>query len=294
MNPLIKNNTSPVKETFADLIRYSLWGNQADLSLHVNTKAKDLLKLQNTSPEQIKKNNENLISNDSVKVWEYMSTLKNKRIDFILDNSGFETYNDLVFADWLITKGFASEVVWHCKKIPWYVSDTTIKDFNWIVDTCINPPESKKGMDNENIIEMAKRWKGYLEKGIWKLDDDAFWTGPFAYWCLPTYAPELYEDLAQSSLLIFKGDLNYRKLVYDCYWPFTSPFIEACGPFGCPTASGKTFPPYVTLRTCKADVIVGLIEGLPEILDKKSKDWIINGKFGVIQFNDINLQKLKN
>jgi len=292
INPLIKNNDdTSIGETFINFLKYSLWGNQADLSLHTNAKV-NLTNLHKITLDEIKKSDDNLISDDSAKIWNYVSKLKGKRFDFILDNSGYETYNDLVFADWLMTKGFASTVIWHCKQIPWYVSDTNIKDFNWIIDTCIDPPETLKCFDNTNVIEMAKRWKIYLENGQWVLNNDIFWTSNYPFWHMEIFAPKLYEYLSDSSLLIFKGDMNYRKTVYDCYWPFTTPFIEACGNFGKSVHStGKPFPPFACLRTCKADVIVGLKEGVSEDLDKKCKEWLVNGKYGIIQFNDKYLNK---
>jgi len=293
INPLIKNdvNDTSVGETFISFLKYSLWGNQADLSLHTSANV-NLTNFHKITLDEIKKSNDNLISDDSLKIWNYVSKLKGERIDFILDNSGYETYNDLVFADWLMTKGFATKIVWHCKQIPWYVSDTNIKDFEWIINTCINPPDILRDFDNTNVIEMARRWKNYLDKDQWILNDDIFWTSNYPFWHMSIFAPKLYEYLSNSSLLIFKGDMNYRKIVYDCYWPYTTPFIEACGNFGKPDfSSGKSFPPFACLRTCKADVIVGLKEGIAENLDKKCKDWLVNGKYGIIQFNDKYLNK---
>jgi len=288
MNPFIINDDEDTSlgDTFISFLKYSLWGNQADLSLHTNAK-ENLTSLHKITLDEIKKSDDHLLSDSTSRIWEYVSTLKGKRIDFILDNAGYETYNDLVFADWLMKKGFASTIVWHCKHIPWYVSDTNIKDFKWIIDTCINPPDSLKEFDNTNLIEMAKRWKSYLENGQWILNDDIFWTSNYPFWHMAIFAPKLYEYLSDSSLLIFKGDMNYRKTLYDCYWPFTTPFEEACGNFGKPVPStGKPFPPFVCLRTCKADVIAGLEEGVAEKAEQQSKEWLVNGKFGVIQFND--------
>lgn len=71
----------------------------------------------------------NILGNDLDKIWETkVSKLKGGRIDFVLDNAGFELYCDCVYADWLIQSGIASEIHFHGKRFAWFVSDVTRKD----------------------------------------------------------------------------------------------------------------------------------------------------------------------
>jgi len=79
--------------------------------------------------------------------------------------------------------------------------------------------------DNASLKELATRWKSHLDTGKWRLSMsldtplgegqaeplDGFWTTGWAYQDMPALAPNLVEELAKSDLVIFKGDLNYRK-----------------------------------------------------------------------------------
>lgn len=84
----------------------------------------------------------------------------------------------------------------------------------------------------------------------------------------------LYNSLEESKLLIFKGDLNYRKLVGDMNWVHTEKFEVAL--------RGFNPAPLVTLRTIKADVVVGLKPGQAEEVMKLDKDWLTTGKYAVV------------
>lgn len=86
--------------------------------------------------------------------------------------------------------------------------------------------------------------------------------------------PELHNSFVGSKLLIFKGDLNYRKLVGDVCWPHTEKFSVALRGFG-PA-------PLVTLRTIKADVAVGLQPGQAEKVAENDTDWLLTGKYAVV------------
>jgi damage-control phosphatase, subfamily III len=72
-------------------------------------------------------------------------------------------------------------------------------------------------------------------------------------------------------------------------WPATTPFVEALGPLG-----KSSQVRVLALRTCKADVVVGLPERKDEELrgmeggggDTGARKWTWTGKWAVIEFHD--------
>ncbi|RIA84697.1 hypothetical protein C1645_783524 [Glomus cerebriforme] len=284
IDELISNQDYDKRILFHELAQISLWGNATDLSLLTNLSYNDIKKLQSTDAKALEESEKNILSNDLEKSWDKLSHYQQKRIDFVLDNAGFELYGDLIFADWLIQMGYASEIYLHVKRIPWFVSDTTPNDFNYLLSSLKNNSLSVSSDEKLYLEKLAKRWQEYIDNDKWILKSDYFWTSPYSYWHLKEQAPELFSDLSKSSLVIFKGDLNYRKLVYDCKWPTTTPFKEAIGPL----ATEKFAPPILALRTNKAHVIVGLPGGIEEKLSATEADWMVSGKYAVVQFNEGN------
>ena len=94
-------------------------------------------------------------------------------------------------------------------------------------------------------------------------------------WDLHSEAPDLFQYLSESDLVIFKGDLNHRKLTYDCHAPMDTAFPIAIGPL----ASEPGAPPVCSLRTIKSDVVVGIPSGVGEKLDEEEPGWKISGKY---------------
>ena len=85
----------------------------------------------------------------------------------------------------------------------------------------------------------------------------------------------MFQYLSESDLVIFKGDLNHRKLTYDCHAPMDTAFPIAIGPL----ASQPGAPPVCSLRTIKSDVVVGIPSGVGEKLDEEEPGWKISGKY---------------
>ncbi len=118
----------------------------------------------------------------------------------------------------------------------------------------------------------------YEKEGKWVYEQHPFWCAGYTYWDLHSEAPDLFLHLSRSDLVIFKGDLNHRKLTYDCAAPASTPFDVSIGPMG--SAAGA--PVIVSLRTIKSDVVVGLGQDgdqVAEHLDQTEPGWKISGKY---------------
>ncbi|KAI9206687.1 uncharacterized protein BJ171DRAFT_17478 [Polychytrium aggregatum] len=262
------------------LVQFSLWGNQSDLSLLVHVHHADLHQMQKSGSESLSENEKHIVVNNEQILLDRLESLrfKESQIDIILDNAGFELFTDLMLADWLVRTKTASRIVFHAKAFPWFVSDVTPTDFEWTLQACAKLA-AESGEAALALGSKVQDWQQWLRSGIWSVQVHPFWTLPYAFHELPRCAPELEEQLSRSDLLIFKGDLNYRKMVYDCEWPVTTPFGTAIGPL-----ATARLPPFVMLRTNKANVCVGLDEGQEGRLVREDPDWMVSGKYGVIQY----------
>jgi len=289
------------KLLFIEMMEICLWGNATDLSLLTSLTYDDIQKLQGANA---RKNAEaNILVNDLPKVFDVLRRIKDegkerRRMDIVLDNAGFELYVDLVLAGYSIAAGLATEVVLHPKRMPWFVSDVLLQDFedllnalqdpvSYYTTTTMDEDEMAPKLSEEQLQDLEflhENWRGLYKSGTLVIRDDVFWTLPGSYWRLPAVGADLYEELKTSELVVFKGDLNYRKLTGDAEWDPTTPFEEAIGPLGKRGSGMRT----LALRTCKADVIVGLPRGKDEELrsGENTRKWAWGGKWAVVQFWD--------
>lgn len=77
-----------------------LWGNSTDLSLLINMTEEQIKALQSTGGDHLAATEKNILGNDLGRLWDTVKELREKtggRIDFVLDNAGFELYCDMVY-----------------------------------------------------------------------------------------------------------------------------------------------------------------------------------------------------
>ncbi|KAM8846342.1 damage-control phosphatase ARMT1 isoform 1-T1 [Synchiropus picturatus] len=264
-----------LQEHFYTLLKVSLWGNKCDLSISAGMENS-----QKTSPvESLLSLEPFILVDDSSMVWSTLASARasvrsgqspSVRVDLVLDNAGFELVTDLVLADFLVASGLATEVRFHGKSMPWFVSDVTPRDFQWTI-------KQTMAANHKWMLKSGGRWQNYLRDGVWSYHDHPFWTLPHEFCDMEADAADLYGALHSSDLVLFKGDLNYRKLTGDREWEHTVEFETAL--------RGFAPAPLCSLRTLKANVQVGLQPGQAAKLGSKEPDWMTSGKYAVIQFH---------
>ena len=235
---------------FTELCEFCLWGNATDLSLLTNLTFSDIQKLQGSDAR--KSAEKNILVNDISRAFGMLRKAKadakgaNRqcRVDIALDNAGFELFVDLVFAGFLVAAGLATNVVLHVKQIPWFVSDATPTDLEELLRMLSDPQstfESKSDKDESGgdeqpfdkseldaIYFLYQHWTRLRKEEKLELRHDAFWHQPGGHVRMVKDAPQLYQDLKQSELVIFKGDLHYRKLTSDVSQNSFAIFVVVC------------------------------------------------------------------
>nr|WP_322717791.1 damage-control phosphatase ARMT1 family protein [Nostoc sp. ChiQUE02]MDZ8230714.1 damage-control phosphatase ARMT1 family protein [Nostoc sp. ChiQUE02] len=239
------------------LLYFALWGNRVDLSLW---SAFD----SDRSRFDIQTQLAHILVNDASQVTDLLNSSQNRRIDFVVDNAGFELVCDLCLVDFLLSSGLANQVYLHLKPHPTFVSDAMIKDIHYTTKFLATS-------EHKQVISFAQRLQENIASGHLVLFEDYFWTSPLAFWEIPN---SLKNELANASLVIVKGDANYRRLLGDRHWDFTTNIADIV----CYLPM-----PMVALRTLKSEVIVGLKPEVIQEVAKSDSSWLTNGQWGVIQ-----------
>ncbi|MCT7370553.1 damage-control phosphatase ARMT1 family protein [Mycolicibacterium llatzerense] len=235
------------------LLVAALWGNRADLSFQ--------LQLTAAAAEA---RSEGILVDGSALLWSALSAQDNPIVCVVADNAGRELLADLVLADSLLTQGLAAEIVLYVKPHPYYVSDATMADVLSVVQRLKADPRPQIGSIGDRLWDAVR-------SGRLKVRTHKFFCAPLAFHDMPD---DLAAEFATATITLMKGDLNYRRLVGDRYWPATTPFNQTVSYFPSQVAA---------LRTLKSEVVVGLTSEQLAELDATGQRWRTNGGYAVIQ-----------
>jgi len=252
--PILAQEFREQSTAFAHMIREALWGNRADLS-NPEVAATASEGLQDGQSDR-------LLIDDTARIWAYLSRSPPARVDIVTDNAGMELALDLRLADFFAVRGVPVRL--HLKQTPFFVSDARITDLYHTLGRLASASASSAAL--------CQRLHESIADERITLRDDPFWCTYLSYHQMPLH---IEQELAESGLVLFKGDLSYRRLLDDRHWPTTAHLAEIV----------PLLPaPFATLRTLKAEVIVDLEPGQAEALSAADPKWMINGQRGLIQF----------
>ena len=231
------------------LLDLSLWGNRVDLSYGVGT-----------AFGRAGESHDLLCDDRGRAVAELLGGRGD--VHLVADNTGSELSMDLALADVLMASAGA-RVSLHVKMHPVFVSDATVADV-WSLVGAMSPRGGP-------CRELATRLERAFAIGQLRVLPDFYWNGPRFLWDRP---PRIAAELDRATMVIFKGDANYRRVIGDALWAPETTLGAATGYFPAPL---------LLLRTMKSDAVVGLPPGLAERLDMVDHDWRINARRGLIQ-----------
>ncbi|ALC38266.1 CG11474 [Drosophila busckii] len=262
-------------ESFSKLMRINLWSNHYEIQLSAFSHEKLSNYVDIDLMAQVAGLDKHLLINESTLVWNCLMKAKGQKqivVEYICDNAGFEFFTDLLLSEYLLEHGLATQVRMHVKAIPWYISDVMERDVEWTVSFLMQHKQPMVSMVGHKLARMM------AEQRLVLAPTTHFWTGPQPYFVMVDCNIELYRMFTGSQLAIFKGDLNYRKLLGDYIWDSAEEFITCL----------RGFRPcnICAMRTVKCEVICGLPEGVADHLLRVDPQWMISGNYGVIQYTD--------
>ena len=261
LEEMIAGNSQAPDEALAQMVRMNLWGNQGDLSLWPAGTKRSATGLAELTREQY------LLVDNTSQVVSHLLGLDcpARRIDFVLDNAGLELVFDLGFADFLLSRGIADQVVFHAKVHPTFVSDTMLKDIAFTLRYLASQPDSA-------VAGFAQRVEEHLSSQHLMLKEHFYWNAPLFWWEMPAGLAQEFEG---SCLVISKGDAHYRRLQGDRHWPFETPFAHVMQ---------YMRTPLLVQRVIKSEMMLELPVTRQEEINRLDPDWQIDGHWGVIHF----------
>ena len=310
------------------LLRNMLWGNSVDLSmfnldqLRTNNSSSNTNRdgqegspaMQHAASLLLK---DTLVAGNQLQALESIvrrlvegGTSPSRFLDIVMDNAGVECCADILFGVWVVVQSNRRLTVrFHVKGQPFYVSDTNPHDVEFLLTTVA---ASALGLSFAMLV------RSFMVEGLFVVAPHGFWTAASEIrdmppelathlffsrtLCVPTGGQEGIEAppaqqqqqtqvvVPRSGLVIFKGDLNFRRLVGDRDWDGGLSFMldkrepDAAALELLSDAISDFWPsevPVAALRTTKSEVSVGVPRADVARLDATDKTWRFAGKYGI-------------
>ena len=237
------------------LVLRSLWGNQVDLSNNgfdgallgpTAGLAEDRLLVDQTS---------------SLVAW--LARPATRKLHIVCDNAGPELLADLRLVHRLLRNGYIERASLHLKPHPFFVSDAMPTDLQHML-------QSLRASATASLAELGVQLSEWFHSGRLCALAHKFWTSHLGFRHMPS---DLAEVLSGADLVLFKGDANYRRLLDDRHWSPTDDLERI---------TSYVPVPFAVLRTIKAELVVGLSEGVAERTATMDPDWLLNGQWGLV------------
>ncbi|KAF1741665.1 hypothetical protein MXB_5693, partial [Myxobolus squamalis] len=155
---------------------------------------------------------------------------------------------------------------------PWFVSDVTLADVDFFIDFLSQ-------FNDKSFVFISDLLKKYISEGLFLFVCDLSWNFSLQYSDLLEIWPSfkrIHSDFTQSKLVIFKGDLNYRRLTGELQWNLETPFRK--------TLKNFVGIPLLALRMVKSDLVVGLDPEIAKLTTEFAENWAQTGQKGLICF----------
>ncbi len=275
----------------SSLLSYNLMGNSFDLSQHTKLAMNEITHVVNVNNQEInnKKSSNNDIHNfcDYIKKCQSRSNKQLNVINYLVDNVGVELLHDLILADYLFNE-LQCKINFYVNEMPIFVSDVISNDIICLLnrisiyiesnDFCNNP--------NKNVI------KKYIDSIRNRFINNNFEIKSNFYFNMPMRFKDWTKDpndnmtaneifRTPNSLVIVKGDLNYRRLVGD----FKSSLWRK-EKYKLPDYTSYIKSPLLVIRSFKSNVILDIDKDYAKKLDMQDTRWRNNGTHGTIRFLD--------
>ena len=181
-------------------------------------------------------------------------------IHIFLDNAAMELLYDLILCKSILEETNC-QVYLHFKNQPIFVSDVIDNDINMLLSFV-------RELGFEDWVESLLK---LIERGQLQLHPDDFWNSPNFFTEMPH---KIESQFAKNDVIISKGDANYRRFFEDREIPQSANPGDFTTYLPCPT---------YCVRTLKSEIQLGLVLKQIEGLNSTHPDWLVNGKFAVIQ-----------